>query len=335
MMRQLLFILSLSVLTTTTAQTDVNNLFAAGLADAEQFSNDYMAPLSEGVLYNIGGGWHNTADSKPLGGFEIAVIGNLSFFNNKEDKKTFVLNTADYENLQFVDGSTSKVVSSALGEITGVRVFVEDENGLMRQEFELPSGLASENINFLPSGFIQASVGIIKGTELKARFLPRIKNSDASFGLYGFAVQHEFTKHLPADKLLPIAIAGLIGYTHLDGDYDFTNSSFIDGQDQRIEADYKTWTFQALVATRLPVINFYGGVGYISGKSTQDVLGTYNVQAGPFQETYTDPFTLSRDASGATAHLGFKLKLGFFRLHGDYTIAEFNTAAFGVNFGFR
>lgn len=334
-MKRFLFILSLSILAPVTAQTDVNNLFAAGLEDAEQFSTAYLAPMSEGVLYNIGGGWHNTADVKPLGGFEVALIGNLSFFKNKEDKKAFQLNTADYQNLQFVDGSTSKMVSSALGDISGVRVFVEDENGLMRQEFELPSGLASENINFLPSGYLQASVGLIKATEVKVRFLPKINTNDATVGLYGFAIQHELTKHLPADKILPVAISALIGYTHLDGSYDFTDTGFIDGQDQRIEAVFNTWNFQALVSTRLPILNVYGGLGYLTGNSTQDVLGTYDVQAGPFQETYTDPFSIKQDVSGVTANLGFKLKLGFFRLHGAYTMGEFNTAVVGMNFGFR
>ena len=215
------------------------------------------------------------------------------------------------------------------------RVFVEDENGLLREEFDLPSGLASENVNFVPSGFIQASVGIIKGTELKARFLPKINTDDFVLSMYGFGVQHEFTKHLPADKILPIAISGVIGYTHLDGSYDFTNTNIIAGQDQKLRCGVNTWVFQAVVSTKLPIINFYGGLGYLSGKSTTDVLGTYTVQSGPFQETYVDPFSLKKDASGVTANIGAKLKLGFFRLHADYSLAEFNTFSFGINFGFR
>jgi hypothetical protein len=204
-----------------------------------------------------------------------------------------------------------------------------------RQEFELPSGLASENINFIPSGFVQASVGLIKGTELKARFLPKINTDDVSIGFYGLGLQHEFTKHLPADKILPVAISGVIGYTHLDGTYDFTETNIVDGADQRIDVAINTWVFQAVVSTRLPVINFYGGLGYLSGKSETDVLGTYTVTSGPFQESYEDPFSLTKKASGVTANLGAKLKLGFFRLHADYSIAEFNNLSVGVNFGFR
>ena len=317
------------------AQSNINEILAAGLNDAETFTTDYLSPASEGIMYSISNGWYNTADAKPLAGFEISIIGNMASFKNKEDKKAFDLNTADYENLKFVDGSNTKLVSSALGDIEGVRVFVEDENGLLREEFDLPSGLASEGVNFVPSGFIQASVGIIKGTELKARFLPKINTDDFGMSMYGFGIQHEFTKHLPADKVLPIAISGVIGYTHLDASYDFTNTSIIAGQDQRLEVDINTWVFQAVVSTRLPIINFYGGLGYLSGNSTTDVLGTYIVQSGPIQETYIDPFSIDKNASGVTANIGAKLKLGFFRLHADYTLAEFDTFSFGINFGFR
>lgn len=316
-------------------QSNVNEVLAAGLADAERFTNDYLGPVSEAGIYSISGSWYNTADAKPLGGFEIAVIGNMTLFKNKEDKKTFQLNTADYENLQFVDNSTSKPVSSALGDLQGIMVFVEDGNGLLREEFELPSGLASENINFVPSAYLQASVGLIKGTEIKAKFLPKINTDEVSVGLYGVGVQHEFTKHLPADKLLPVAISAVIGYTHLDGTYDFTNTDIIEGENQRIDTKVNSWIFQAVVSTRLPVINFYGGLGYLTGKSKTDILGTYVVTSGPFQQTHIDPFSVNTDASGVVANVGAKLKLGFFRLHADYSLAEFNNLSVGVNFGFR
>jgi len=334
-MKRIIFLLVVACSFQAMAQSNINEILAAGLNDAETFTTDYLSPASEGIMYSISNGWYNTADAKPLAGFEISIIGNMASFKNKEDKKAFELNTADYENLQFVDGSNSKLVSTSLGDIEDVRVFVEDENGLFREEFDLPSGLASEGVNFVPSGFIQASVGIIKCTELKARFLPKINTDDFGMSMYGFGIQHEFTKHLPADKVLPVAISGVIGYTHLDASYDFTNTSIIAGQDQRLEIDTNTWVFQAVVSTRLPIINFYGGLGYLSGNSTTDVLGTYIVQSGPIQETYVDPFSIDKDASGVTANIGAKLKLGFFRLHADYTLAEFDTFSFGINFGFR
>ena len=319
------------------SQSNVNELFAAGINDAEKFSDSYFGPVSEGAIYSLSNGWYNSADSKPLGGFEISIIGNMTSFRNKEDKKTFVLNTADYENLQFVDGSTSKPVSTALGDLEGIRVFVEGEVGPIttREEFELPTGLASENINFIPSAFLQVSVGLVKGLEVKARFLPKINTEDVAVGLYGVGLQYDFSKLLPADKILPVALSAVAGYTHLNASYDFTDSNIVDGSDQQIEVDMNVLTVQAVASTKLPVINFYGAIGYVSGKSTTDVLGTYQVQSGPFQETYVDPFSLTRKASGVSGTLGAKLKLGFFRLHADYSLAEFNNLTVGVNFGFR
>lgn len=336
-MKRIIVALALVSVTMGKAQ-DLNDIFVSGVADAERFANAYLSPVSEGAIYSISNGWYNTADAKPLGGFEISIIGNITGFKNKDDKKAFLLDPADYENLDFVQNpGQARMVSTALGDIEGVEVFVEDQSGVFREDFVLPSGLSSENLNFIPSGYIQASVGLVKGLEVKARFLPKIKfDDDAKLGLFGAGLQYDFTKILPADKVMPVAISAVIGYTNLNGEYDFTDSDFIDGSNQRIDASFKTWNFSAVVSTKnIPVINFYGGLGYITGKSDIDLLGTYQANEPFFSETVEDPFTVSKNASGVAATLGTKLKLGFFRLNAEYNIAEFSTFTFGVNFGFR
>lgn len=337
-MKRLFFFLAFLFALKGWTQTGLSNILAAGLNDAQKYSTDFLSPFSKGTVQSVANGWYNTGGAKPLGGFEISIIGNYSSFKNQEDKKAFLLNTEDYENLQFVDGSSSKLVSSALGDIEGIRVFVEAEISpgvTAREEFELPSGLAAENINFLPSAYLQASVGLIKGTEIKARFLPKINTQDGTVGLYGLGIQHEFTEHLPDASIFPVSISGVIGYTHLDGTYDFTDSNIIAGANQTLDMSLNSWVFQAVASTKLPIINFYGGLGYISGNSNTDVLGTYIVESGPLQYTYTDPFSIKEKTNGFRANLGAKLKLGFFRLNADYTFAEFNNLSVGINFGFR
>ena len=334
-MKKIFLLIALCAFSFGKAQ-DLNDLFISGVADAERFANAYLAPVQEAGIYSISNGWYNTADAKPLGGFEISIIGNITGFKNKNDKKSFLLDPNDYENLDFVNNpGQAQQVSTALGDIEGVIVFVE-ESGVI-ETFELPSGLEAEDFNFVPSGYIQASVGLIKGLEVKARFLPKIKfDDDAEIGLFGAGIQYEFTKLLPADKLLPVAISAVIGYTNLSGEYDFTESLDVQGQNQSIDASLKTWNFSAVVSTRkIPVINFYGALGYITGSSDIDLLGEYVVTAGPFQQTYRDPFTVSQDASGVVATLGTKIKLGFFRLNAEYNISEFSTFTAGMSFGFR
>lgn len=338
-MKKLLVFVFIGSSLTASAQADFNNVFAAGVDDAEQFTTDYLAPLSESVVYSLATGWYNTADAKPLGGFEISIIGNITGFKNKSDKKAFILDPNDYENLDFEDNpGVAREVSSALGDINGINVFVEGEVAgfTVRETFELPSGLSGEGVDFIPSGYIQASVGLIKGTEIKARYLPKMEYESASIGLIGFGIQHDFTKLLPADKILPVAISAVIGYTNISGDYDLTNVNIVEGENQRIEASINTWAFSAVVSTKLPIINFYGGLGYVSGKSVTDVLGTYRVTEGPFtSETYVDPFSITKKVSGVTGTVGTKLKLGFFRLNAEYNLGDFNTATIGINFGFR
>ncbi len=323
----------------TMAQSDFNQIFASGVADAERFANDYFAPVSEAAIYSMASGWYNSADAKPLGGFEISIVGNITGFKNKGDRRAFELNTAEYDNLQFVDGSSSRPVSTVLGDMEGVRVFVEAEIApgvTERQEFELPSGIAAEGINFVPTAFVQASLGLVKGLEIKARFLPNINfDEDVEFGLFGAGLQYDFTKILPADKILPVALSVVIGYTKLDAGYDLTDQGLFDGENQRVETSFTTWTFAAVASTKLPIINFYGGLGYITGTSETDLLGDYTAGFGPLSQTVTNPFSLTENVSGVTANVGTKLKLGFFRFNVDYTIAEFNTLTAGINFGFR
>ncbi|MBL7472600.1 DUF6588 family protein [Robertkochia sediminum] len=336
-MKKILLICFLGLTSLLQAQNDFDVILAAGVDDAERFANDYLAPGTNGLMYSMNNGWFNTADVKPFLGFEISVIGNGALI--KDSHREFTMNVADYENITFSDGSASKMVATALGEndtpIDVVLTYDDPIFGDQTVEVTLPNGIGDAS-KFIPSAFIQAAVGLVKGTELKVRFVPEVTFDEVTTQLYGVGLQHEFTKWLPADKLLPVAISGLVAYTSLNGSYDFTASSGIEGENQRLENNTSTWLFQGIVSTKLPVINFYGALGYISGTSESDVLGTYRVTDGNLvTEDIVDPFSVSSEVGGVRATLGAKLKLAFFRFNADYTFAEFDSFSVGVNFGFR
>ncbi len=320
------------------AQNDLDALLAAGVDDAQRFANDYLAPGTNGLMYSMNANWFNTADAKPLGGFEISIIANAAPV--KSENKTFLMNTNLYNNVQFVQGPNSQMVSTVLGDNNPdivVEVTYDDPIfGQQTEQITLPSGIGSENINLIPTAFIQGALGLSKGIEVKARFVPKIKTDDVSLSMYGAGLQFEVTKWLPADKLLPVALSGLVAYTHLDGSYDLDESSGIDGDNQRLETATNTWLFQFIASTKMPVINFYGGIGYIKGQSDSDLLGTYRVTNGTFSTSdIVDPFSVSSKVSGVRGTIGTKLKLGFFRLNAEYHVAEFNAFSVGINFGFR
>lgn len=325
---------------TTQAQNQLEDLLAAGVEDAQRFAAGYISPAAEGVIYNLSNGWIQSAEVKKPLRFEISLIGNATFV--KDEKRSFTLNTADYNNLYFRDESGIKEVATAFGENNpNVRMYaiVTDGTGLFEEEveFNLPQGLASENMNLLPSAFLQARVGIFKATELKIRYFPKIDYEDVKTGLIGFGLQHEFTQMIPAEKVFPVAISGFIGFTNFNGSFDFTDSQIIEGNSQRFDVKQNSWLFQVHASTKLPMINFYGGLGYVTGTSDFDVLGTYTVRAGtPLTETsstFVDPFSIKNKVSGVKATLGTRLSLNFFSIYAEYNVAEYSTASAGIGFG--
>ena len=338
-MKKVSLLLLLCLVTTISKAQDIDALLAAGKEDAQRFANNYLEPATNGLMYSMNANWFNTAHSKPLLGFEISIVTNASAVKN--ENKTFLMDTNQYNNIQFVQGGNAQQVSTALGNNNNSR-FVEiqykvpNTNTILKEQVELPVGLLDKNINLLPTAFIQGSLGLVKGIEIKARFLPKINTDDISLSMYGAAVQFEITKWLPANKLLPIAISGLVAYTCLDGSYDLTDASGFSGENQRVKNETNTVLLQLIASTKLPIINFYAGLGYIKGKSDSDVLGTYkstNARIIPFSET--DPFSVSSKVASVRGTVGARLKLGFFRLNAEYHLSEFDTYSVGLSFGIR
>lgn len=340
MKKTLLILLTVFVFTEVHTQNKLEDLLAAGIEDAQRFAKGYISPAAKSLIYNLSNGWIQSAEVKKPLKFELSFIGNASFV--KDEHKSFALNTNEYNNLYFRDGSLSKNVSTAFGENNPdilVYAIVTDETGIFDEEveFELPQGLASENINMLPTAFLQARLGLFKATEIKVRYFPKIDYEDVKTGLFGIGIQHEFTQWLPAEQVFPIAVSGFIGYTNLNGNYDFTDSQIIEGSNQQFEVKQNSWLLQLHASTKLPVINFYGGIGYVNGTSDFNVLGTYTVRAGtPLTETsstFQNPFSIRNKVSGIKATLGTHLKLAFFRIYAEYNLGQFNTASAGIGFG--
>ncbi|MBT8267309.1 MAG: hypothetical protein KJO41_03295 [Bacteroidia bacterium] len=321
----------------TQAQENIDDLLAAGISDAKRFSTDYLMPATDGVAYGINNGWFNHGKTLNRLGFELSLSGNIGFI--KDEKKSFILDVSEYENVRFPDDSPSKSVATALGhndpEQTVIVTYDDPIFGDQEVELTLPTGIGSANVNLIPTAFLQASFAPFKGTEIKGRFFPKITTEDTKIGLYGIGVQQNFTGFLPAEKIWPVAISGLVAYTHLDASYDFTDSSLVDGEEQRVETQVNTFLAELIVSTKIKIINFYGALGYMTGTSNSDLLGTYRVTNGViFSEEIIDPFSVKQKVSGLRTTLGARLKVGFFGFNVDYTLAEFDSASFGIHFSF-
>src|SRR5690554_5007032 len=160
----------------TVAQENLEDLIAAGIQDAQKFATGYVSPAAEAMMHNMANGWIQSAEVKKPLRFDISIVGNATFI--KKEHQTFIVNTAEYNNLQFRNGSTIKEVATAFGENDpDVLVYSVVRNGEESEEveFRLPQGLASINMNIMPTAFLQARLGVFKGTEIKLRYFPKIE----------------------------------------------------------------------------------------------------------------------------------------------------------------
>ncbi len=334
-MKKALFVLVFVFCGLVNAQDQIQDILRAGLDDATRFSKDYIAPVSDAAIYSMANGWYNSGKAKDLFHFEISIISNLSMV--PDDKQNFTLNTNDYNYIQFPDGSTSKQVASILGHNDSEQVVVveyETENGTETASIVLPQGLGDNNIDFVPTAYLQGSLGLIKGFEVKVRYLPEIDYDGVKTKFYGAALQHEFTSWLAGEDIFPVGISALIGYNRLEGSYNLDDAQ-VSAIGQRIDTEMNSWIFTTIVSTNLPVINFYGGLGYVKGDSTTQLEGTYTVDEGPLEgQTISNPYSVSSDVGGVNATLGTKLKLGFFRINASYSFQEYQNINLGINFGY-
>ena len=317
------------------SQNGIETLLSSGIEDANKFAEAYTKPGTDAVIYGLANGWYNTAKVKKLGRFEISIIGGISEIN--EANTSFALNQNEYEFLQFDSGPSTQEVGTIFGQnSTDITMNIVEE-GITVGSITLPQGLGSENVEYLPNIMLQGSIGISFSTELKLRFLPKVDTEDVSAQFYGAGVQHEFTNWIPGMKLLPISISGFVGYNKFKGEYQLSGqSTTISGTNQSITSDIDSWHYAMLISTKLPVINFYGSLGAVSGSSETSLKGEYVVDTGTSlvkDATLVDPLNFNSSVNGLRATIGTKLSLAFFRLNIDYSFQEFNTLNVGINFG--
>ncbi|HIB37823.1 DUF6588 family protein [Mesonia sp.] len=331
LMMSLLAFAGLSV----SAQDDIQNILRAGVEDATRFSESYIAPAAEASIYSLANGWYNSAEAKETLHFEVSVIANAALVG--DDKQSFTLDVNDYNYITFPDGSQQKEIATVFGENNPEQTVIveyETDNGTETTQITLPQGLGGSNINFVPTAYLQGSLGLVKGFEVKARFLPEVDYDGAKTKFYGAALQHEFTSWITGEKLLPIAISGLVGYNRIEASYELDQTT-VQGVNQTINSEMNSWMFTAIASTKLPVINFYAGLGYVSGDATTYLEGSYTIDEGPLEgQTLVNPYSVTTEVGGVNATLGFKLKLAFFRLNASYSFQEYQNFNLGINFGY-
>lgn len=347
-------ILCFASLTLTHAQiTGVSNFLKIGTTGAEGMLENYIAPYANGLGANLASGWYNNAKTHDLGGFDITINTGVAFVPS--DATEYDLNSIDWD-----AGSLFSIVFDETNSMTPT-IAGEKENGptiqlvnsfggkdYLAAELENPKGTG---VKIVPSAMVQAGIGLPYGVEITGRFCPTLTIKDGEVGFWGIGLKKDIKQHIPVlDKVPILQIAGQFGYSRLNAAYGLsfgpeaygvTLDDFIPG-DQKFEGNMSSATGNLIVGANLPVIAFYGSVGFAWTKASYRLIGNYPIPTNydfladePVLTVYTDPITLDIPNSYFRANVGMRIKMGPMAFHTDYSYANYSVLTVGLGVSIR
>ncbi len=325
--------------------------------DGVKFVQAYISPWANAFGAGMNGGWYNTAKPHKLLGFDVTFGLNVGMVPSAA--KTFDVTSIGLSDNLSVSGSNIMAPTAAGKNENGpAMTYSVTQPGYPSVDvatFNTPPGI---NLGFIPAPTAQIGLGLPLGTEVKVRYLPTMNLKDGDIGLWGVGLMHSVMQYIPGNKLLPLDVSLFAGYSKLTAnvpldlqpDADFAQSystynAATDFNDQNLGVIVSALNVSAIASVNLPVISFYGGLGY-SKTQTQAVLtGNFplpGVESGVV--VYNDagvktgsdfPDIDIENFSGLRANIGFRLKLAVITIHADYTKSQYNVFSTGLGVSFR
>jgi hypothetical protein len=354
LLSSLLFISSVSF-----SQFDNVDFLRSAPADGVKFVQAYISPWANAFGAGLNGGWYNTAKPHKLGGFDITTSFNVGFVPSSAE--TFEISSLGLSNSLTGTGAAPTVAGP---KTSGPSITYKDNaSGITLATFNTPPGTSWK---IIPVPTAQIGIGLPFGTELKARFIPKIPIKGGDISLWGVGIVHSIMQYLPGNKLLPFDVSLFAGYTKLQGNvplslkpdpavaaqnYTTPYNSATSFNDQNININVAALNISAIASLNLPVITLYGGIGYCKTKTEMEFTGNFptpvlvtpTLPAVPYPEYNntgvkkgTDfPAMNIENFSGMRANIGLRIKLAVITIHADYTRAQYNVISTGLGISFR
>jgi len=317
-------IIIFSLMITSAYSQDIGNLIKGAKADANYLVEGYVSPVLKSLGYGLNQGWYNTA--KPHKTLGIDITATLSLVTVPTSSQTFTVDDSKLSELQLVSPA-NHVVPTILGP-SNVEPVYAFKNPLITDQIVAPSGAGLSDqlpIVAVPVPIANVGIGIVKGTELKIRYLPKLNFNKAHIDMIGFAIMHDIKQHIPVVKNLPFDLSVLAGFTTFNASTDFDP-----GQTGVFKA--KATTVQAIISKKLAILTLYAAAGYAKSNVSFDAKGNYDIGGGA---SLTDPVSINAANSGGRLTGGFRLKLAILTLHADYTLQKYPTISTGVGLSIR
>ncbi len=352
------------------AQDEVGEFIRSGKEDANKLVRAYIEPASKAFGHGLNGGWFNSGKAMKLGRFDVRVFATAAFAPDEDksfDLSKLGLTTVRDANGRKFDPNTPVLTPTIFGadeEGPELTLYAKGRRTVGGQVIEFEEEVGSINApqgtgySFLPVPMAQVSLGLIKDTEIAVRYSPKVKQDDFEGQLWGVGVKHGIKQWIPVISMIPgfdITVFG--GYTKLKSSYAGIDVPLSEedrpyATAQQREASYyagqaltlntKAWTASLVASKTFSVITGYAGIRYSNVETDLNVEGRYPVIAyrttAPFNkyvEDITDPVLLNMKDTQWGVTGGLRLKLAFFSLYGEYTLAKYPTATAGIGLGFN
>lgn len=326
---------------------DIGQIVAGSTADANKYLSAYLEPFGKGEILNMGRGWFTTGRVHKRFGFDVTVSAQLAVI--PDAKQTFVFNNSDYSTFKLKSGASSAIVQTFAGDKNATQTLTVNTtvNGKnVTYDFNTPTGIGSDLKNAVgfvavPLPVAQLGFGLFKNTDVKVRYFPKTNFGDVGVDVFGVAVQHEFSDYIPFFKKVPLLhLSALAGYNTTNVAYNIKNST-VSGSDQRAELKLSAFTLQGIASVKLAFLEVYTSLGYTTGSSNANLLGTYTINykdasnGSTVSATVTNPVALTYKNSGVSNTWGLRMNVFFLKFFADYTFANYNGASAGLAFSFR
>lgn len=353
-----LLIISMATVSTAYAQLgDIGAFLRAGADDATILTKEYLKPFPTGFGTGLNAGWTESAAPKKTLGFSLQIRPSIAIVPGSD--QSFDISTLGLDKIVVANGNDPVTSTIAGSKGSGPLLEIYDDpdanNPNKIGEFTMPGG---SGFSFVPAPIVQASIGLVKKTDLTLRYFPETKIGDyGSFSIFGGAIKHELSQWLPGGKLLPVDISLMLGYNKIGvdaglaleetgtrdpNDPNLTSNPTPDFNSQEVVTTTETFVVNALVGKSLPLISVYGGVGYQKATFDLSVDGDYPVPSynpitpGEDYIVLSDPISFSMDSESSFHTLaGFRLRLGVLAIYGEATLANYFTANAGIGISFR
>lgn len=294
MKRFFLILLCFGVVVNSISQTLEENLSRYNQENAALYVQPFVDAFS--ASFNSGL-FHNARIKKGLKLY-FGVVGQVAVVPSKA--RFFQVQTGSYPSNEPI------IAPTVFGPKEEKNVEIPTENGYV--QYALPGGF---DLNYMPMAIPQVTVGSIYGTDFMGRYFALDVEDYGRFQVLGWGIRHSIDQYF---TWFPIDIAA--GYYH-------QNFKVEDYMDASLNVVNLQMSFS------IPVLTFYGGIGYENSEVTVDY-----VYRGRNDSDNGESVVLNMNAVNSVRFTtGITLNLGPIKINGDYNFADQSTFVVGMGIG--